>query len=51
MKKKELIHQLMTLEKTAPNDFELGGLVREFVLQNFKSKKTKKKENDGGKCQ
>ena len=55
MKKKELIEQLISLEKAAPNDFELGGLLREFVINNFKSpknKKTKKNKHDrkSGKC-
>jgi hypothetical protein len=35
MEKQEIIEQLIQLEKTSSNDFELGGLVRDFIRRNF----------------
>jgi hypothetical protein len=35
MERKEIIDQLVQLEKTSPNDSELGALLREFIRQNF----------------
>jgi len=35
MEKQEIIQQLVQLEQTSSNDFELGGLVREFIRKNF----------------
>ena len=35
MEKQEIIEQLVQLEMNCSNDYELGGLVREFIRQNF----------------
>jgi hypothetical protein len=47
MNTNEIIQQLLTLENTAPNDFDLGALVREFINQNFKNEKNESQENGG----
>ena len=43
MKNQEIIDQLVKLELNCPNDFELGGVIREFIINNFKSKFKKNK--------
>ena len=35
MERQEIIEQLVQLEENCSNDYELGGLVWEFIRQNF----------------
>jgi hypothetical protein len=35
MERQEIIDQLVQLEKTCSNDYELGGLLRDFIRENF----------------
>ena len=49
MERQEIIDQLVQLEKTCSNDYELGGLLRDFIRDNFTMYMYEKSNEENGR--